>query len=157
MSSNPDRKVTIQINEERLRLRPGLHPVVDLKAATKPPVAPNHSLWVDGEDGPDRELDSNGTVEITEDMVMYSKGPAGAHPHHFDISIDTKWVVSENESITGNQLRALAVPPVAADRDLYRSIVGAPDEKIDGDEVVTLADKAEFYSVPGLITPGSQL
>ena len=69
MTTNPDRKVPVKINDERIRVRPGTHDVADLKSAIKPPVPPKHSLWVDGDDGPDRELDR--TARADSKMVAH--------------------------------------------------------------------------------------
>ncbi len=149
-------KVTIRINDDRLKLAAGRYPVAELKARTRPPVPDDHALWVDGVGGSDRQLDDASDVDVVDAMVLYSVGPDGAHPHHVNIEIDGKWAVSENISVTGSQLRRLAAPPLTAEWDLYRVVGGAPDEKIADDEEVTLTEKAEFYSVPALITPGAK-
>ena len=70
-------------------------------------------------------------------MVLYSVGPDGAHPKHMDIVVDTKAVVSENESVTGAIIRRLVSPAIGPERDLYRNIRGAREE-VEDDEVVTL-------------------
>ena len=58
--------------------------------------------------------------------------------------------------LTGVQIRALARPPVATDRDLWLDIVDKLDELIEDDQVVHLAAKMRFFSVPREINPGQR-
>lgn len=150
--ANP--KVKIKVNEDKVHITTGIHPPADVKALTTPPVPVDHTLWIDVDGGQDIEVPNDGTIEIVDGMVLYSVGPDGAHPKHMNIVVDTKAIVSENESVTGAIIRRLIAPPIGPDRDLYRDIEGAPDEKIEDDEVVTLTKGAEFYSVPRVIAPG---
>ena len=53
------------------------------------------------------------------------------------------------------ELKHLVDPPIGDDRDIFRDIDGAPDERIDDNEEVTLTKGAEFYSVPRVIAPGA--
>jgi hypothetical protein len=150
--ANP--KVKIKIDEDKVHVGAGIHSVTDIKALTTPPVPADHMLWIDVNGGPNIEVQNEGAIDVVGDMVLYSVGPDGAHPKHVDIVVDTKAVVSENESVTGAIIRRLVSPAIGPERDLYRDIEGAPDEKIEDDEVVTLTKGAEFYSVPTVIAPG---
>jgi hypothetical protein len=150
--ANP--KVKIKVNEDKVRITSGAQPVADVKALTTPPVPVDHTLWIDVDGGQNIEVANDGTIEVFDGMVLYSGGPDGAHPKHMDIVVDTQAVVSENESVTGAIIRRLITPPISPERDLYRDIDGAPDEKVEDDEVVTLTKGAEFYSVPRVIAPG---
>ena len=154
MSSNP-KKIKISINDDQVRTEAGSHAVSAVKAMPDPPVPPDHVLVIDISSGQDQDLPSDGTVELTDGMVLYSKGPDGAHPTRMPIVIDGKKVQAKAESVTGTIIRHLVEPPIPLDRDLFRDIDGAPDERIDDDEEVTLTKGAEFYSVPRLIAPGA--
>lgn len=147
-------KVRIRLNEDRIRIPAGVYPVADIKALATPPVPNDHTLWIDVPAGADVPVADDGLIEVVEDLVLFSVGPYGAHPKHMDIIVEGTAVVSENESVTGAILRRLVNPPIPATRDLFREIVGAPDERITDDEEVTLSKGAVFYSVPALIAPG---
>lgn len=154
MSTLHDPKVQIHIDEHRVRLRSGPHSVVDLKKDVDPPIPSDHILWRDLDGAADIELAQDAVVEVVEGLVLYSQGPEGAHPRLTPIIIDGADISSSTKSVTGAIIRRLASPPIPEDRDIYRDIDGAPDERIDDDEVVTLTKGAEFYSVPRLIAPG---
>ncbi|MFT3855698.1 MAG: hypothetical protein QM733_23650 [Ilumatobacteraceae bacterium] len=147
-------KVRIKLNEDRIRITAGIHPVADIKVLATPPVPHDHTLWIDVPGGADVPVANDGTIEAVENLVLFSVGPDGAHPKHMDIVIDGTPVVSENQSVTGAILRRLVNPPIPATRDLFREIAGAPDERITDEEEVTLIKGAVFYSVPALIAPG---
>lgn len=157
MQTTPEnnRKVTITINDDRVRIHAGTHAVAELKQKVDPVVPPDDVLWMDIDGGEDIALPSDGTIEVTDGLILYSQGSDGSHRRRVPIVIDTTPVVSPSLSVTGSILRNMVTPPIPADRDLFRDIDGSPDERIDDDEVVTLAKGAEFYSVPRLITPGS--
>ena len=156
MSNSHEARVKIRINEDRLTLRPGAHTVAELKSRADPPVPPDHRLWLDIAGWGDVELADDEAVDIVDGLVFYSQGSDGAHPKAIEIVIDGTDVDAVNVSVTGTILRSLVTPPVGDDRDLFRDIDGAPDERIDDDEVVTLSKGAEFYSVPRLIAPGGR-
>lgn len=147
-------KVKIRINDEHLRLPAGDRPVAELKNLVDPPIPADDMLWIDVQGGSDTAVPQDGVVNVVEGMVLFSQGPDGAHPHQTPIIVDGKRVSSENRSVTGRIIRRLVTPPIPEDRDLFRDIDGAPDERIDDDEDVTLVKGAEFYSVPRLIAPG---
>lgn len=157
MSPSPrPEKAKIRLNDDNVRLPDGPYPVADLKQQVEPPIPADHTIWISVNGAPNIALDSAGTVDIVEGLVLYSESPDGAaHPHHTPIVIDGQHVTSENESVTGTLIRRLVTPAIGSDRDLYRDIDGAPDERIDDGEVVTLKKGAEFYSVPKNIAPGS--
>jgi hypothetical protein len=147
-------QVRIKLNEDKIRVTTGVHQVADIKALATPPVPDDHTLWIDVPGGADVPVANDGTIEVVEDLVLFSVGPGGAHPKHVDIVVEGTAVVSENESVTGAILRRLVNPPIPATRDLFREIAGAPDERITDEEEVTLIRGAVFYSVPALIAPG---
>lgn len=149
------KKIKFRLNDEQVRTDAGTHAVSVVKAMASPPVPADHVLVVDIPGGSDRDLPNDGTIELTDGMVLYSKGPDGAHPTRMPIVIDGKKANAKAESVTGAVIRRLVEPPIPQDRDLFRDIDGAPDERIDDDEEVTLTKGAEFYSVPRLIAPGS--
>lgn len=153
----PDKakKIKFTLNGDQVRAPAGPHAVSAVKAMTNPPVSPDDVLAIDISIGPDQDLPNDGTVDLTDGMALYSKGPDGAHPRRMPIVVDGKKVQAKAESVTGTILRHLVEPPIPQDRDLFRDIDGAPDERIDDDEEVTLTKGAEFYSVPRLIAPGA--
>jgi hypothetical protein len=72
----------------------------------------------------------------------------------FNIRIDrTEYVVHERKR-TGLQLRHLAVPPIAADRDLFEVVPGGSDRKIENDTEVKMRDGLRFFTAPAQINPG---
>lgn len=154
MTTDHPPKVKIRLNDETMRLPRGDYPVADFKNLAEPPISGDDVLWIDVEGGADIRLAQDGIVSVVEDLVLYSQGPEGAHPHRTPIIIDGNHTTSENVSVTGAILRRLVTPPISEDRDLFRDIDGAPDERIDDNEEVTLTKGAEFYSVPRLIAPG---
>lgn len=154
MSSQKIHNVRIQVDEDRVRLSEGRHPVAEIKQLVDPPIPVDHVLFVDVDGGPDLELQQDGGVDVVEGLVLYSQGPDGAHPKKTPIVIDGTRVTSDTVSVTGAIIRRLVDPPVGDDRDIFRDIDGAPDERIDDDEEVTLTKGAEFYSVPRVIAPG---
>jgi hypothetical protein len=154
MPENHDPKVKIQINDDSVRLHPGPRSVAELKNDTDPPIPAEHMLWLDVAGGSDVELAQDATIDVTDGLVLFSAGPDGAHPHRTPIVVDGTPVKAKSESVTGSIIRSLLTPPIPSDRDVFRDINGAPDERIDDDEVVTLSKGAEFYSVPRLIAPG---
>lgn len=155
VTNRPDhRPVTITIDDDHVRIHPGMRSVADLKQAVRPPIPPDHRLWVDVDHGPDLDLPDDGQIDVREGLVLYSQGPDGARPARMPIVIDRQRVGASAVSVTGVILRNLVDPPIPADRDLWREVAGSLDEQIDDDEVVTLTRGDEFYSVPRLITPG---
>lgn len=72
----------------------------------------------------------------------------------FNIRIDrTEYVVHERKR-TGLQLRHLAVPPIAADRDLFEVVPGGSDRKIENETEVKIRDGLRFFTAPAQINPG---
>lgn len=155
MTTNRIPKARIRVNDDRLRLPSGDYPVADIKARVEPPIPDDHTLWIDNDGSPDTAIDQDGIVTVEDGLVLYSQAPdGGAHPRPTRILIDGSRVESPNVSVTGALLRQMVAPPIPSDRDLFRDIDGAPDERIADDEEVTLVKGAEFYSVPRLIAPG---
>ncbi|MGH1564562.1 multiubiquitin domain-containing protein [Mumia sp. DW29H23] len=75
-------------------------------------------------------------------------------PEKVQIFIDGAKYHATADELTGAQIRALADPPVADDRDLWLDIVDELDELIEEDRVVHLEAKMRFFSVPREINPG---
>lgn len=72
------------------------------------------------------------------------------------IHIDHKKYETDQQAMTGSQLRALANPPIAADYDLFLEVPGPGDDrKIADSEEVTLSNGMQFYSVLRQINPGA--
>jgi hypothetical protein len=76
-------------------------------------------------------------------------------PHEITVHIDRKPYKTDQQSLTGEQLRQLAQPPIGADYDLYLEVPGGEDELIDDQQSVELKDGIHFFSSQKHITPGS--
>jgi Multiubiquitin len=71
------------------------------------------------------------------------------------IQIDHKPYKAPKPSMTGGEIRRLAEPDIAADRDLFRVVPGPSDDvKIGDNEIVQLEPGMHFYSAPKTINPG---
>ncbi len=71
------------------------------------------------------------------------------------IQIDHKPYKAFKTPMTGAELRGLAVPPIGADRDLFRVVPGRGDDvKIQDNDLVDLEPGMHFYSAPKQINPG---
>ncbi|MEK6289217.1 MAG: multiubiquitin domain-containing protein [Acidobacteriota bacterium] len=83
-------------------------------------------------------------------------------PHDEDkkfipIQIDHKPYKAPKTPMTGAELRALAEPPIGADRDLFRVVPGPGDDvKVEDNDSVALEPGMHFYSAPKQINPGGQ-
>jgi multiubiquitin len=82
-------------------------------------------------------------------MTEHAHGPTGPSIH-----IDKKEYHAPKDAMTGAELRALAVPPIGEDRDLWREVPGAADVRVDDGDLVTLHNGEHFFSSPRTITPG---
>jgi hypothetical protein len=73
------------------------------------------------------------------------------------IIIDKKQVFAPTETMTGAELRALATPPIAANRDLYLEVPGQAEDRLVGDsETIQLKNGMHFYSAPTKVNPGAR-
>lgn len=70
------------------------------------------------------------------------------------ISIDRHPYKAPRTPMTGAELRQLAEPPIAADRDLYLDIPGGQSRLIADAEAVDLKPGMHFFSVPKSINEG---
>ncbi|QNN21750.1 hypothetical protein HED60_05515 [Planctomycetales bacterium ZRK34] len=71
------------------------------------------------------------------------------------IIIDNKPYKAPKSPMTGSELRALAVPPIASDYELWLEMPGDDDDKIADNQAVELKPGMHFYSVLGQINPGA--
>lgn len=76
-------------------------------------------------------------------------------PGKVPILIDGHRYIAPSREMSGAQLRALATPPVGADRDLWRDAAGDLDQMIGDGQVVELEPQTRFFTVPRVINPGS--
>lgn len=58
-------------------------------------------------------------------------------------------------TLTGHQIRELATPPIAPDRDLFEIVPGGSDQKIGDEDTVAIRDHIRFFSAPRNINPGT--
>ncbi len=88
---------------------------------------------------------------------LFSEELTIAHEREIPIQIDHKPYKAPKPAMTGSELRALAVPPIGADRDLFRVVAGPGDDVLVGDEdLVELQPGMHFYSAPKTINPGAR-
>jgi len=72
------------------------------------------------------------------------------------IQIDHKPYKAPNSAMTGSEIRLLADPDIASNRDLFRVVPGpADDVKVDDNDTVQLEPGMHFFSAPKTINPGS--
>ena len=71
------------------------------------------------------------------------------------IFIDHKQYKTTATVLSAEALRALAVPPIGADRDLFLTEPGPADDRLIADgEMVELKNGMHFYTAPRSINPG---
>jgi hypothetical protein len=80
---------------------------------------------------------------------------AGRDEHPVIIIDDVSYAAPKTE-MTGAELRVLADPPIAADRDLWLEKRDGVDELIKDTETVHLRTGDRFFSTPRHINPGRQ-
>jgi Multiubiquitin len=80
------------------------------------------------------------------------QGPPDKKSYH--IKIDRTEYEVEQSSLTGTQLRSVAVPPIGMDRDLFEVVPGGSDRKIANEESVPMRDGLRFFTAPAQINPG---
>ena len=83
-----------------------------------------------------------------------------APPSPFHIRLDRQDVEVSPASLsdgtlTGHQIRELATPPIAPDRDLFEIVPGGSDKKIGDEDTVAIRDHIRFFSAPRNINPGA--
>lgn len=83
-----------------------------------------------------------------------------APPRPFHIRLDRQDIEVapaglHDGKLTGGEIRALATPPIGADRDLFEIVPGGSDRKIEDWDAVAIRDHLRFFSAPRNINPGS--
>ena len=80
-----------------------------------------------------------------------------AKEHEITIHIDKKMYKVQGPTMNGAQIRAVPMPPIGSDRDLFLVVPGQKDDRKIGDaEIVELKEGMHFYSAPTTINPGAQ-
>jgi hypothetical protein len=91
----------------------------------------------------------------TAEAQANGKAPGGKHKSYV-IFIDREQFKVESDVMTGTKLRALPMPPIGQDRDLWEEIPGhGDDRKINDTDVVTLKEGTHFFTTPRAVTPGA--
>lgn len=73
----------------------------------------------------------------------------------FKIQIDRQHYEVHQSSMTGEELRNVPKPPIAADRDLFEVVPGHSDRKIELTTKVEIKNGTRFFTAPATINPGS--
>lgn len=79
----------------------------------------------------------------------------GKVTHKFQIQIDRVHYTVRRDAMTGGELRALVVPPVGPDRDLFEVVPGGTDRKVETSDVVQIRNGLRFFTAPTHINPGT--
>ena len=88
-------------------------------------------------------------------MAAAEKAP-NPKPEKFTIKIDKESFHVEQAALTGLELRALSVPPIGPERDLFLVQPGpADDDLIADDRSVELKNGMHFFTAPSTINPGA--
>jgi multiubiquitin len=74
---------------------------------------------------------------------------------HFRIKIDRTEYTVTARSLSGAQIRALPVPPIGPDRDLFEVVPGNADRKIGENTLVEMRNGLRFFTAPAQINPGA--
>lgn len=122
----------------------------ELRRLPQPPIPAERQLWLDIPDAPDRPLADGKSIDLMPGMRFFSE------PQSITIHIDRTAYTVTSKRMTGQELRAVPMPPVAPDRDLWLDRVDQQDKKITDHEVVRLRDGMRFFTAPGRINPGSR-
>jgi hypothetical protein len=75
--------------------------------------------------------------------------------HEVPILIDGQRFEEPRETMTGEAIRHVPVPPIPADRDLWLDRDNGLDELIHDHTVVHLHPDMRFFTVPRVINPGA--
>jgi hypothetical protein len=81
---------------------------------------------------------------------------AAAHDPKIKIHIDRELFDATGPEMTGAQLRALPVPPIGPERDLYEIRPGQDDGLVEGTATVRVRPGQRFFTAPGRINPGQR-
>lgn len=76
-------------------------------------------------------------------------------PKTITIHIDRATYKVEEASLTGLQIRAIPVPAIGPEFDLYQIVPGPADDVLVGDsDVIELKEGMHFFTAPRHINPG---
>lgn len=153
MSTTPEpraAKITIHIDKQPYKVKPGLAPVATLRQLPEPPVPASRDIWLDIDDAQDEILDNEGSIDLADGMRFFTEIDGIA------IRIDRVDYEVFQRKMTGAELRVLPSPDVAADRDLWRDVPDKRDVKVQDEDIVRLKDGMRFFTAPGRINPGAQ-
>ena len=88
-------------------------------------------------------------------QVEHAEPEQHPKPKTITIHIDRAAYKVEETSQTGLQIRAIPVPPISADLDLYLVVPGPGDDILVGDnQTVELREGTRFFTAPRVINPG---
>jgi Multiubiquitin len=142
------KKITIHIDKEPYKVKPGLTPVATLRELRQPPVPAGKGLWLDIDDEQDQLLDDAASLELVDGMRFFTEIES------ITIRIDRVEYEVFKRRMTGAELRAVPSPDVELDRDLWRDIPDKRDVKVQDEDIVRLRDGMRFFTAPGRINPG---
>jgi hypothetical protein len=138
----------IQIDQTHYRVELKQMTGLQLRALPSPPIGPDRDLFEVVPGGTDRKVGDQEVVDIRNGLHFFSQET------HFEIQIDRTHYTVDLKQMTGLQLRALPLPPIGPDRDLFEVVPGGTDRKIGDQEVVDIRNGLRFFSAPAQINPG---
>ena len=136
--SQSDHDIQITIDGHPFRLPPGEHTGQQLQHLTTPP---SEELYLDVPDAPDAPVPSSTTLSVVAGMRFFTRPQV-------QIFLDGTAHRVPAGTITDQQLRDLANPPLPDGDRLWLDIVDAPDDPIAHDELIVLEDGMRFFSRP---------
>ena len=95
--------------------------------------------------------------EVEQDLPSDNSSEKAKDKDRYQIQIDRVHYTVEQEALTGAELRALVVPPVGPDRDLFEVVPGGTDRKVEASDVVRMRNGLRFFTAPSHINPGARL
>lgn len=87
-------------------------------------------------------------------MQEHGGGQGGGQGPNVNIHIDNEVFHVPEHALTGAQLRALPVPAIGPERDLWLDVPGGNDRLVGDDELVELRNGQHFFTAPSTINPG---
>jgi hypothetical protein len=76
--------------------------------------------------------------------------------HDIPIILDRQQYKVPPGTVTGSQLRALPMPPLGSDLDVWQEVPGGDDIKLADAQAVPVKPGMHFYSAPRTINPGGK-
>ncbi len=134
--SDSDHDIQITIDGHPVRVRHGEHTGQQLRHLITPPAV---ELYLDVPDAPDAPVPPATTLSVVTGMRFFTRPQVQIFVNGAAYSVPAG-------TITDQQLRDLANPPIPDGDGLWLDIVDAHDDPIAHDELVVIEDAMRFFS-----------